>query len=80
MKQESASFWMKDIDTASKEKIKEIQLYKLKKQLEYVERHSKFYREKFSRDRVSVSGVKTLDDLHSLPLTTRDEIVADQKY
>jgi phenylacetate-CoA ligase len=79
MKQEGASFWMKDIETASKEKIKEIQLYKLKKQLEYVERRSKFYREKFSRDRVSVSEVRTLDDLHSLPLTTRDEIVADQK-
>lgn len=79
MKKEDAYFWMKDIETASPEKIRETQLFKLKRMLEYVETKSKFYQEKFTKDKVSVSKIKTLDDLSAIPFTTRDEIVADQE-
>lgn len=79
MKQEDVHFWMKDIETASKEEIAELQLLKLKKLLEYAELRSKFYQDKFSRNKVSVSKMKALDDLRTLPFTTRDEIVADQE-
>lgn len=79
MEKEGAYFWTKEIETASREKIREIQLFKLKKMLEYVELRSKFYQNKFTENRVSVSKVSTLDDLVALPFTTRDEIVTDQE-
>ncbi|MCL5961849.1 MAG: hypothetical protein M1358_21465, partial [Chloroflexi bacterium] len=79
MTREDAGFWMKDIETASPERIRELQLLKLRKMLGYVEERSKFYQEKFSKEKVSISKVAKLDDLCKLPFTTRDEIVADQE-
>jgi phenylacetate-CoA ligase len=79
MEKEDTRFWMKDIETAGRGEIKELQLSKLKKMLEYVEARSRFYQEKFTRDKVSVSKIKTLDNLSALPFTTRDEIVDDQE-
>lgn len=79
MENEIAHSWMRDIETASRERLREIQLFKLKKMLGYVDRRSKFYKEKFSREKLSPSALRTLDDLRRLPFTTRDEIVADQE-
>jgi phenylacetate-CoA ligase len=73
------SFWKKDIETAERKVLAEIKLAKLEKMLDYVDTRSPFYREKFRKEKVSISTVQAVKDLEHLPFTTRDEIVADQE-
>ena len=71
-------YWMKDLETVSRSDLAKIQLEKLKSILTYCQSNSKFYQKKFQENRVSISNIRTMQDIVSLPLTSRDEIVKDQ--
>jgi phenylacetate-CoA ligase len=57
----------------TREQIEEIQLVRLKTTVQRATA-SRFYREKLARMGVRVADIRTLDDLRSLPLTTKDDL------
>ena len=74
----TTEYWMEDVETASRPDLAKVQLEKLKKVLGYCQSRSKFYQKKFGDAGVSISKVKRLEDIDTLPLTSREEIVTDQ--
>ncbi|MFO0795390.1 MAG: AMP-binding protein [Candidatus Brocadiaceae bacterium] len=51
-----------------------LQFELLKKQIQRVFHKSKFYRDKFSRTMVTPDDIKSIEDIHKLPFTTREEL------
>ena len=72
-------YWAKEIETAERNKIRGIQAVKLRKMVEYTLTRSRFYRKKLEQAKVSLSKIKTVEDVQRLPFTTRDEMVADRR-
>jgi phenylacetate-CoA ligase len=66
-----------NIETLPQEEIRAWQCEELKKMLAYVSKHSAYYSEVFNNCGVVVDKIRGLDDLPSLPVTTKDEL---QKY
>lgn len=70
-------YWSEELETAPREKLKEIQEEKLRVVVKYVYEYSPFYREKFQQAKLLPSDIKSLEDLHKIPVTTRDEMARD---
>jgi len=58
----------------SKEQIKLMQEKKLQESVSYLNEYSPFYKELFTQARFNVKGIKTLEDLHVLPVTTKENL------
>jgi phenylacetate-CoA ligase len=54
--------------------VSHIQQQKLQQLLVYINEHSPFYRELFAKHQIDIHSVKTLADLSSLPLTTKEDL------
>jgi phenylacetate-CoA ligase len=54
--------------------VSHIQQQKLQQLLVYINEHSPFYRELFAKHQIDIHLVKTLADLSSLPLTTKEDL------
>ena len=65
---------MKNIQTASKEEIAEIQWLRLKNQMLFLDKNSKFYHKRFKKNDIDLSEIHTLDDLRKIPITTKEEL------
>jgi len=68
-------YWEKDIETLSKEQIKELQLERLKWTISQASK-SPFYSKMFKECSVSPDKIKSLEDLQNLPYTTKKELRA----
>lgn len=64
----------KKIEIMDKEKIRELQLKRLKETVHRVYDSVPFYRKKLDEKGVSPGDVKTLDDIRKLPFTTKDDL------
>ena len=62
------------IEQASKTEIKQFQETELQKMLAYINTNSGYYKNLFEEKSIDVSAIKTLEDLRSLPLTTKDQL------
>ncbi|SHH13572.1 phenylacetate-CoA ligase [Chryseolinea serpens] len=62
-----------EIERQSAAAIKRYQEEKLKTALTYLVTHSPFYKKKFETHRVDIGAVKSLEDLATLPVTTKDD-------
>lgn len=69
-----SSSFIPEIEKASKEEIKEFQNRELRKMMEYLHLHSKFYREMFEKEGIDYKEIKTIDDLQKIPVTTKDDL------
>lgn len=58
-------------------KIKEYQETKLQATLQYLKEHSVFYQRMFEEQNIAINGIKTIEDLRQLPVTTKNDL---QKY
>jgi phenylacetate-CoA ligase len=58
----------------SKEEIKAMQEIKLQETIAYLNRHSPFYKEFFSKARFNPSGIKTIEDLSVIPVTIKEDL------
>ena len=63
----------------SREQLLELQWNRLQEQLDWVFQNSDFYRRKFSAAGVERGDIKSYDDFQKLPLTTKEELRADQE-
>lgn len=63
-----------EIELQSRERIKLFQEEKLGELLQYISRHSPFYQKLLKEHQVKIEAVKRLEDLHQLPVTTKDDL------
>jgi len=64
----------KKIETLSRNKIKELQLKRLKETVKLVYDNVPFYQKKFKELNVKPDDIKTLDDIRKLPFTTKNDL------
>ncbi len=63
-----------EIERSPREDIIRFQNLQLPKLLSYLNANSRFYREKFKKNKIDISAIQTLDDLVKLPLTTKADL------
>lgn len=63
-----------EIEKASKEEIKVFQEEKLKETLRYLSEKSPFYQNLFRENNITISEIKSLEDLKKIPVTTKDDL------
>ena len=73
----SKKYWAPQFETASRERIREIQEEKLRAMLPYLYEHSAFYREKFRAAKMRPDDIRSVADLARFPVTTKHEMAAD---
>jgi phenylacetate-CoA ligase len=56
------------------DELKALQERKLRELLEYVARHSPFYRELFAIHHIDIGTIRTLEDLSRIPATTKEDL------
>jgi phenylacetate-CoA ligase len=67
-----------DIERRPRAAMTRWQLERLREQLRHAGSHSPFYKRKFKAAGVKPARVRSLDDLHHLPFTTKDELKENQ--
>jgi phenylacetate-CoA ligase len=67
-------FWNKEIETKSVDKLKELQLARLKKLVHYVYENNKFYNKKLKDVNVKPDDIKKLKDIEKLPFLTKQDL------
>jgi len=72
-------FWVPELETCSRDRIKDIQGEKLLLCVKFLYECSPFYREKFKKAKLHPSDIKSLKDLSKIPITTKTEMVEDVK-
>ena len=63
-----------EIEYASKAKINNFQVEKLKVLLQYLNTNSAFYKRLFSTHKIDISTINSLEDLAVIPTTTKDDL------
>ena len=61
-------------ETMSREKIKELQLKRLKETVNLVYENVPFYKKKFKEQKITPSDIKTLEDVRKLPFTAKSDL------
>ena len=69
-----AGYYQKEIETASHEKICELQSERLVKQVQHVWEHVPYYRAKMEEAGVTPADIKGIEDLHKLPFLTKSDL------
>ncbi|GAB3677891.1 phenylacetate--CoA ligase family protein [Saccharopolyspora tripterygii] len=70
--------WNPTIETASREQLRSLQDERLRRQLAYVYERSSFYRTMLDSVGVEPCDIRGVDDLHKLPLTTKQQLRDNQ--
>ena len=70
----NGKYWNEKIETMPTEEIKNYQLKKLKVQVNHCYENSGFYRKKFDSVGLKPEDIKSLDDLHKIPFTTKNDL------
>lgn len=63
-----------EIETLSREELRELQNARLLETVERVYNHVPFYKEKFEELKISPSDIKTIDDVRKLPFTVKKDL------
>lgn len=71
-------YWDEAIETLPREELESLQLDRLRSQLARVAGASIFYRERMEAVGMEPEDVRTIDDLQSLPVVTKEELRLDQ--
>ncbi len=73
-------FWNKEAETLKKQKLRELQLERLKKTLRRVYQKVPHYRAKFQQANVKTDDIKYLEDVNKLPFTTKEDLYVDYPF
>lgn len=72
-------YWQKDIETMSRDGLEKLQVERLKQTIALAS-HSPFYKKVFSDKGIIPDMIRSLDDLHKLPFTTKDDLRNNYPY
>lgn len=67
-------YWQQEIETAPYEKIKQLQDTRLVKTVKHVYNNVKYYRDMMDKAGVSPEDIKSIEDLHKLPFTCKQDL------
>ena len=67
-------YWQKEIETASREEIRAIQNERLVKTIKHVYENVEMYRQRMDEAGLKPEDIKSVDDLHKLPFTTKQDL------
>jgi phenylacetate-CoA ligase len=67
-------YWNEKIETMPIDKIKKLQLQKLKLQVKHCYENSGFYRKKFDKINLKPEDIRSLDDLIKIPFTVKSDL------
>lgn len=73
----SAAYWAPGLETSSQDELREIQSQKLPAAVRFAHARIPFYRRRFEQAGLEPGDVRSLDDLRSIPIATRQEMAAD---
>jgi len=68
------AYFNKGIETISESKLKQIQLDRLKKILDYVNKKVPFYNNLFEKNKINIHKLSSLDDLKNIPFTVKKDL------
>ncbi len=71
---EGVMFWNKEVETLPREKLREIQLERLKKVVKYAYEKVPYYRKKFDEAGFKPEDIKTLEDIRYIPFTSKADL------
>lgn len=66
--------WVPEIERANPDRIKEIQSEKLEVAFRYVCEYSPFYEEKYKKAGLTPKDIKSVEDLHKIPITDKEDL------
>ena len=66
--------WNKEMECMDLENLKNIQSERLKKTVEYAYKNCVFYKKKLDKHGVGLEGIKDIDDIKKLPITTKNDM------
>jgi phenylacetate-CoA ligase len=67
-------FWNSDVETLPLKELKELQLKRLKKLIQYVYDNNKFYNKKLKDSNIKPGDIKNLKDIEKLPFLTKQDL------
>jgi len=67
-------FWNKEIETLPKEKLRELQLKRIKEVVKYAYEHIPYYQKKFKEVGLNPEDIRTLEDIKYLPFTSKADL------
>ncbi|MCS7199790.1 MAG: phenylacetate--CoA ligase [Caldimicrobium sp.] len=67
-------YWNKDMETLSKEKLRELQLERLKRIVRYAYERVPYYRKNFDAIGLKPEDIKTLEDIRYIPFTSKADL------
>ncbi|MEZ0343323.1 MAG: phenylacetate--CoA ligase [Caldimicrobium sp.] len=67
-------FWNKEAETLPLEKLRELQLERLKKVVKYAYERVPFYRKRFDEAGIKPEDIKTLEDIRYIPFTSKADL------
>lgn len=68
------AYFNKGIETISESKLKQIQLDRLKKILDYVNKKVPFYNNLFEKNKINIHKLSSLDELKNIPFTLKKDL------
>jgi phenylacetate-CoA ligase len=75
---EQVTYWNKEMETLTRERLEEIQLERFKERMQYVYERSPMYRRKYDEAGIKPLDIRTLDDIQQLPFTIKEELRESQ--
>uniref|UniRef100_A0A7C4JQL8 Phenylacetate-coenzyme A ligase n=1 Tax=Thermodesulfobacterium geofontis TaxID=1295609 RepID=A0A7C4JQL8_9BACT len=67
-------FWNKEIETLPREKLRELQLKRIKEVVKYAYEHIPYYQKKFKEAGLKPEDIRTLDDIKYIPFTSKADL------
>ena len=66
--------WNKEMECMSRKDLEALQLERLKALVDYCDKNSKFYHDRFEKHGITADKIKTLSDIQYIPYTTKDDL------
>ncbi|MCX8033887.1 MAG: phenylacetate--CoA ligase [Thermodesulfovibrio sp.] len=73
-------FWDEETETLEKQKLRELQLERLRKTLRRIYQKVPHYRTKFQQANVKPEDIKHIEDVNKLPFTTKEDLYVDYPF
>jgi phenylacetate-CoA ligase len=67
-------FWNKEIETLPREKLRELQLKRIKEVVKYAYEHIPYYQKKFKEAGLKPEDIRTLEDIKYIPFTSKADL------
>lgn len=72
------SYYYEKLETLPRDQLEMLQFKKLKYQLEFLYSHSKFYKNRFDKNKCTPDKIKKMEDLERIPIMRKEDVLKDQ--